>query len=70
MNTQIETLGDALPKELRRCQELLGTYIDLGPVGLFGATMIRNAIEEAQSAMASGDVVAILRAYNKLKGCE
>jgi len=70
VSTQIETLGDALPKELRRCQELLGVYIDLGPVGFIGATMIRTVIEEAQTATASGDVVAMLRAYEKLKGCQ
>jgi len=43
----VETLGDALPKEIERCQELLVQYAALGPVGVFGATMIKQEIRAA-----------------------
>lgn len=64
------TLGDALPKEIQRCQELLGIYKSLGHAGAFGHAMISADIAEAHKAMMEGDVVAMLRAYNKLKDCE
>jgi hypothetical protein len=68
MNT--ETLGTALPKEIRRCQNLLLEYAALGPVGAFGYAMISRDIIAAHKAMAEGDVVAMLRAYEALKGCK
>ena len=65
-----ETLGDALPKEIERCQRLLEIYASLGPVGAFGYHAIELDIEAAQKVIADGDVVAMLRAYEALKGCE
>lgn len=64
------TLADALPKEIERCQELLMQYAAIGPVGTFGATMIRREIDAAHKAMMEGDVVAMIRAYEALKGCK
>lgn len=34
--------------------------------GLFGATMIRRAIGEGEEAIASGDLVRMVRAYKEL----
>lgn len=65
-----DTLGDALPREIARCQELLTQYAAIGPVGNFGAAMIRADIAEATKAMAEGDVVAMIRAHEKLRGCK
>ena len=70
MSTQIKTLGDALPEEIKRCQELLADYAALGPVGAFGHAAIKNEISKALKAMAEGDCVAMLRAHEALKGCK
>lgn len=70
MSAEIETLGDALPKQIARCQELLAEYAALGPVGEFGYAMIKHDIDAAVKATADGDVVAMLRAYEALKGCK
>ena len=53
-----------------RVSELLRRYDDLGPVGVFAATMLRADVERADAAIASGDIVAMLRALEALKGCE
>jgi len=65
-----ETLGEALPNEIQRCQELLEIYNSLGPVGAFGHAMISADIASAQRAMMEGDVVAMIRCYQKLKEAE
>jgi hypothetical protein len=63
----LHTLGEELPKEIERCQELLVQYAEIGPNGNFGAMMIRADIESAQRAMAEGDVPAMIRFYQALK---
>ena len=71
MSSHTETLGDALPKEIARCQELLLIdYASIGTAGAFASAMIRGHIATAQKAMVEGDTMAMLRAYNDLKGCE
>lgn len=65
-----ESLGTALPKEMARVRdEVLPAYVEIGMPGIFAATMIRGHLDEAAEAMAEGDVVAMLRAYEALKGC-
>ena len=64
------TLGTDLPKEIERCQELLGIYKLLGPVGAFGYAAISADIRAAHKAMIEGDAVGMARAYEALKGCE
>ena len=61
------TLGDELPREQARCRELLVAYKEIGPMGAFGAAMIEQSLREADAATISGDLVAMLRAYEKLK---
>lgn len=63
----METLADALPKEMARVREVLGHYKEVGPAGMFGAVMIEQDLRAADAAVISGDVVAMLRAYNALK---
>lgn len=70
MTDKIETLGDALPKEIERCQELLVAYAEIGPSGNFGAAMIKASIAAAHKAMMEGDVVEMLRCFNALKECQ
>ena len=60
-------LAEALPAEQQRVRELLPLY-DAIPTGVFAATLMRHALTKAEQAAASGDVVAMLRAYDELKG--
>lgn len=64
----MSSLGTEFPVELARARELLGVYRDIGPAGSFGAVVIEGAIRTAEQALASGDVVAMLRSYEELKG--
>ena len=69
--TPQQTLADALPKEIERCQQLLVEYAKIGPAAAtFASMMIRDDIAAAHRAMMEGDVVAMLRAYEALKGCQ
>lgn len=71
METKIDTLGEAFPREQQRCRELITIYRDLPDgVGTFGAIMIEQVLKEADAAAISGDVVRMLRAFEKMKGCE
>lgn len=63
----METLGDALPKEMARVREVLGHYKEIGPAGMFGAAFIEQDLKAADQAVISGDVVAMLQAYETLK---
>lgn len=64
----METLGDALPKEIVRVRKVLGHYRELDLVGAFGARMIEQSLQAADKAVMSGDVVAMIRAYEDLRG--
>ncbi len=66
----MSTLGDELPKEIARNKELLKIYRSIGPAGMFGFTMIKRDIEEAERATAEGDTVGMIRAYAALKDNE
>lgn len=65
----MSSLGIEFPKEQARVRELLGAY-KLIPTGAFGAAMIEQVLKRADEAAISGDVVAILRSYEELKGCQ
>jgi len=70
MSDDIDTLGEALPREIARCQELLLDYASIGLAGQFGAAMIRADIAAATKAMTEGDLPAMILAYQALKGCQ
>ncbi len=63
----IESIGTELPKEIARVREILGYYKEIGSAGAFGAAMIEQDLSEADNAIISGDVVAMLRVYKKLQ---
>jgi len=50
--------------------EILPTYIAIGPPGQWAAAMMRADLDAAQKAMIKGDVVAMIRAYKALKEYE
>ena len=69
---QTDTLGDALPREMARVRdEILPEFLQLR--GLPNVicepqiAMLRASLDAAAKAMAEGDVVAMLRAYQDLK---
>ena len=66
----LNSLGEALPKEQARVREVLGYYREVGPAGAFGALMIEASLAKADQAVMSGDVVAMLRAYEDLKSIQ
>lgn len=63
------TLGDALPAEMARVRDdILPLYIEIGPDGGIAVAMMRRDLDMAARAMAEGDVVAMIRALNELRG--
>jgi len=58
---------EGLQAQMNRCRDLLKVYEELGPVGSFGATFIRDSIEEGEASIASGDVLRMLAAHERLK---
>ncbi len=64
-----KTLGSQLPIEIARVRdEVMPMYLEIGPSGLFGATLMRSALDNASKAMIEGDVLAMISAYAALKG--
>lgn len=69
--SEIQSLGEALPKEMTRVRDvLMPQLIAIGPSGQFALMFMRAALDAAQRAMAEGDVIAMLRCYKKLKEYE
>lgn len=66
---KVESLGERFPAEQERVRELLREYESIGAAGAFGAAMIRDVLRRAELAAASGDVLAMLRSFEELKGC-
>lgn len=62
------SLAEELPKEQARCRDLLARYREIGPAGAFGAAMIESALRDADAAVMAGDLVPMIRAYERLKG--
>ena len=62
----MESVGTDFPKQQARARKILGYYQEIGPVGIFGATMIEQALQRADEAAMSGDPVEILRSYKEL----
>lgn len=64
----IDTLGDALPREMARVRdELMPMYQEIGPPGAFALAMMRADLDAAAKAMMEGDTVEMIRRYNSLK---
>lgn len=63
------TLGEALPREMARVRdEVMPAYASIGPAGGFALAAMRVDLDAAARALAEGDVVACLAAYEALKG--
>ena len=65
-----QSLGDALPLEMKRVRDkVLPVYLQI-PTGIFAASLMREALDQAEKAMAEGGGVAMIKAYQELKGFE
>ena len=62
-------LIDGLNIELKRAKELLELYESI-PTGGFGAAMIKQTIQDAESCIQQGDTVRMLDAYQRLQNLE
>lgn len=64
-----KTLGEALPEEQARVRELIRIYRDpvLRGAGEFTARLMEVDLQAADKAVMSGDVAAMINAYNTLK---
>lgn len=65
----MSSVAEQIQVEIKRNQELKKIYDDV-PAGFIGASLIQQDIDDAVKALAEGDVIAILRAYEKLKNNE
>lgn len=61
-------LIEGIQEEMNRVRnELLPQYEAIGPAGMFGVAEIKGAIKQGEQAIASGDPIASLQAYERLK---
>lgn len=66
----MSNLIEGLQVEMNRVRELIAEYEALpGGVGFIGASMMKISIQNAEKAIASGDVVKELQAFEDLKKC-
>lgn len=65
----MSSLGTELPKEMARVRdELIPQYLSIGPASIFAVTLMRAELDRATKALAEGDLVTMIRAYEALKG--
>jgi hypothetical protein len=65
----MSSVGEQIQVEIKRNQELKKMYDDI-PTGFIGASLIQQDIDDAVKALAEGDIIKILLAYEKLKNNE
>ena len=65
----MSSLAEALPKEQARVRELIVLYRSLPDgAGNIAVAMMENSLRMADSAVMSGDVIAMIQSYEDLKG--
>lgn len=65
------TLADELPRQQARCREILEHALELPPQsGAFLVASLRRSLAAAETAAASGDLGAMIRACADLQGYE
>jgi molybdopterin converting factor small subunit len=66
-----KTLGEALPAEMARVRdEVMPAYLEIGDAGRFCVALMRHDLDLAATALASGDVVAMIHALKELREYE
>jgi hypothetical protein len=67
--TDVETLADALPREMARVRDdVIPAYMAIGISGQFALAMMRASLDRATRAIMLGDVVEMLQCLEDLKG--
>ncbi len=65
------SLAEELPAEMKRVRDkVMPAYIEIGPPGAIGLAMMRADLDRAAKALASGNVIAMIQAYEALKAIE
>lgn len=67
----MRTLGDALPEKIRELNEvIIPAYVEiipLVPMSALTVAVMRAEVQEAVEALASGDLVRMLAAWDAIK---
>jgi len=66
----VTSLPEGLAKEQKRVRGVLKQYIEIGSPGTIGASLIEIKLQQVDEAIASGDPIEMLRAYEDLKEIE
>ena len=65
------SVGEALPAEMARVRDkVMPAYLEIGAPGDIARMLMRNDLDVAANAMAQGDVIAMIRALESLRGWE
>lgn len=65
----MSNLIEAIQKECQRVRETIPHYEAIGPAGAFGAMMLKQSVKRGEAAIASDDMVEMVKALAELKGC-
>lgn len=60
------SVGEEMPKEMKRVRELIQLYLAV-PNGHFAAAIMAGALDRAAVALSQGDIIQILHSYKELK---
>lgn len=65
----MENIIEGIQRQCERVRGIIPHYKEIGPVGIFGLTMLKQAIKEGEAAIASGDTIRMIAAYKSLEDC-
>lgn len=60
------SIAEDFPNQMARCREIKKNAEAIGPSGAFLAAMIESALQRADMALASGDLMEIIASYKLL----
>jgi len=64
----MSSVGEEIQVEIKRVRDVvIPQYEEIGDAGKFAIIMMKQTLDEATKALAEGNVVSILRAYQNLK---
>lgn len=61
------SVAEKYPEEQQRLRELRDQYVAIGPPGAYGVALIDHALTAAERAMASGDIVQVITAFEQMR---
>lgn len=65
----MSSVGIEIQNEIKRVRDvLIPAYQAAGPAAAIAIQMMRNSLDNATKALAEGNVIEIIRAYEDLKG--